>query len=79
MHGHGADEEDGAAAIIQAVGHYRSKRKAGLFSRQCRKAADAAEVQQRTGTFGEGRLGDGMLVRDWTAGRMFARWMKRSS
>ena len=56
VHGHGADQEDWTAMIVEPVGHYRTERESWLLSRQGRQTTHPIQVHQRAGTLGEGGL-----------------------
>src|SRR5271166_1483368 len=63
MHGHRADQEDGAPLSVQSVRHQGSKGEARLFPRQGRETGDAAQVQQSACALCKRRFGDGILTR----------------
>src|SRR3954451_8978968 len=47
VHGHGADQEDWTAMIVESVGHYRTERESWLLSRQGRQTTHPTQVHQR--------------------------------
>src|SRR4029077_4617862 len=62
MPGHAADEKNRAALVVEPVGHEGPERKARLLTRDRSQGADPAQMKQRAGALGEGRLGNGGSV-----------------
>ena len=62
VHGHAADEKNGAALVVEPIGHEGTERKARLLARDRSQGADPAQMKQRAGALGEGRLGNGGSV-----------------
>jgi hypothetical protein len=73
VHGHGADEKEGAAGGVEGVGHEGAEGEAGLLAGEGGEGGYAGEVEERAGALGVGRLrnrrlrvgvvGCGVLVR----------------
>lgn len=58
VHGHVADEEEGAARRVECVGHERAEGEAGLFFGERGEGREGVEMEEGAGALGVGGLGD---------------------